>query len=152
MQFIDNEHELFFINTLKEIHKHKIIDMYYASLVYTLGISEVTREHFKSIFNIKDGEINIDSLQAPWQTDTSERVTRMAFSLWNKCTYDSMEDAQNNKVSSRYNPSEIFSCTYAPYFYEGVKIRYPEYTRETQQTQQAKQINHIRTNNLENER
>ncbi len=23
-----------------------------------------------------------------------------------------------------------FNCTYVPYFYEGVKIRYPEYTRE----------------------
>ena len=38
-----------------------------------------------------------------------------------------------------YNPSEIFSCTYAPYFYEGIKIRYPEYTRETTNTKN----NHI---------
>lgn len=153
MHFIDNEHELFFIRTLSEIHKHKRIDVYYASLIYTLGISETTRDHFNNIFNVKNGEINIDSLQAPWQTDTSEKVTRMAFSLWNRCAYDSMKDWQNNKASSKYNPSEIFSCTYAPYFYEGVKIRYPEYTRETKSARQAKQIKLINQENyLKNEK
>ena len=158
MHFIDNEHELFFINTLKEIHKHKRIDAYYVSLVYTLGISEVTREHFNNIFNVKEGEINIDSIEAPWQTDTSAKVTRMVFSLWNRCAYDSIEDWQNNKASSKYNPIEIFSCTYAPYFYGGVKIRYPEYTREAQQAkptkqiQQVKSINQTQTNSLENEK
>ena len=149
MKFINEEHEIFYREMLKILYSYGKTDLYYRSLVYTLGISETTREHFRSIFNIKDGEINIDSLQAPWQTDTSEKVTRMAFSLWNRCAYDSTEDARNNKASSRYNPSEIFSCTYAPYFYEGVKIRYPEYTRETQQIEQK---NQIRTKNLEKER
>lgn len=42
--------------------------------------------------------------------------------------YDSEEDLEKGEMSSYYNPSEIFSCSYAPYFYEGIKIRYPEYT------------------------
>ena len=54
----------------------------------------------------------------------------MAFSLWNRCNYDSENDIENEKVSDKYNVSEIFCCSYAPYFYEGIKIRYPEYTRE----------------------
>ncbi len=54
----------------------------------------------------------------------------MAFSLWNGCNYNSEKDIDNEKVSDQYNVSEIFSCSYAPYFYEGIKIRYPEYTRE----------------------
>ena len=57
-------------------------------------------------------------------------ITRMAFSLWNSCNYDSEKDIENEKVSDKYNVSEIFCCSYAPYFYEGIKIRYPEYTRE----------------------
>lgn len=141
MQFVDNEHELFFINTLRELHKKHKIDVYYASLVYTLGINETTRKNFSNIFNMETGEINIDSLQAPWQTNTSSKVTRMAFSLWNGCMYNSEQDAENQKIASEYNPSEIFNCPYAPYFYESVKIRYPEYTREIKQTQQSKQIN-----------
>ena len=40
------------------------------------------------------------------------------------------KDIENEKVSDKYNVSEIFCCSYAPYFYEGIKIRYPEYTRE----------------------
>lgn len=54
----------------------------------------------------------------------------MAFSLWNRCMYDSEEDYANDKMSEKYNPSEIFCCSYTPYLYEAVKIRYPEYTNE----------------------
>ena len=46
--------------------------------------------------------------------------------------YDSEKDLEDEKISSSYAPSEVFCCSYAPYFWEGVKIRYPEYTREQQ--------------------
>lgn len=78
---------------------------------------------------MKKGEINIDSLQTAWQTSTSKKTTRLAFSLWNSSNnYDSEEDLENGIVSKRYNVSEIFCCSYAPYFWEAIKIRYPEYT------------------------
>ena len=125
-KFIDKEHKQFYEQKLKEIGKS---DVYRKALIYTLAICETTREHFSDIFNLKDGEININSLQAPYQTGSSEKVTRMAFSLWNRCNYDSEEDIENHKPSIYYNPSEIFSCGYAPYFYEAVKLRYPEYTQ-----------------------
>ena len=54
----------------------------------------------------------------------------MAFSVWNRCNYDSEKDIDNGLISSKYNASEIFACSYAPYFYEGIKIRYPEFTKE----------------------
>ena len=128
MKFIDSEHEKFYFETINETKKS---DVYYRALIYTLGICELTREHFNEIFDIKNGEINFDSIIAGWQTGTSAKVTRMAFSLWNSNSmYDSEEDCKNNKISCYYNPSEIFCCSYAPYFYEGVKIRYPEYTIE----------------------
>jgi len=39
---------------------------------------------------MKKGEINIDSLQTAWQTSTSKKTTRLAFSLWNSNNnYDS---------------------------------------------------------------
>lgn len=43
--------------------------------------------------------------------------------------YDSEEDLENGHISKEYAPSEIFCCSYAPYFWEAIKIRYPEYTR-----------------------
>lgn len=130
MKFIDNKHKEFWNNKYREMEQMGKTDVYYKSIVYVLGICETTRDNFNKIFDLKKGEINIDSLQAPYQTGSSAKVTRMAFSLWNRCNYDSSEDIENENISTKYNPSEIFCCSYAPYFYEGVKIRYPEYTRE----------------------
>lgn len=130
MNFIDKEHNIFFVNKLVELYKYRNPDVYNISLLYILGMCPVTRKNIKNIFNIEKGEINIDSINATWQTDTSSKVTRIAFSLWNGCMYDSEQDIENNKISSSYNLSEIFNCSYAPYFYEGIKLRYPEYTKE----------------------
>ena len=130
MKFADNEHRRFWNDKYAEMQRLGKTDVYYKSIVYVLGICETTREHFEDIFNLKSGEINIDSLQSAYQTGSSERVTRMAFSLWNRCNYDSEKDIEDGNVSRNYNVSEIFCCSYAPYFYEGIKIRYPEYTKE----------------------
>ena len=55
-------------------------------------------EHFSNIFNIEKGEINLDAIKAGWQTGTSEKVTRMAFNLWNhSIMFDSEEDLENEK-------------------------------------------------------
>lgn len=127
MKFIDEQHKQFYEEKLKLTGKE---DVYRKALIYTLGICETTRENFADIFNIKEGLINRDSLQEAYQTSTSMRVTRMAFSLWNSNCYDSDEDLENGIVSTHYTPSDIFCCSYAPYFYEAIKIRYPEYCRE----------------------
>lgn len=128
MKFINSKHQDFFEEKMNELVKYQKTDVYYKTLVYTLGMCETTREHFRQIFDIEKGEINIDSISVAWQTGTSTKVTRMAFSLWNTCMFDSEEDFENGKKSSYYNPNEIFCCSYAPYFYEAIKIRYPEYT------------------------
>lgn len=125
MKFIDKEHEEFYKEKLNEIGQE---DVYRKALVYTLGICETTRENFTDIFNIKEGLINRDSLQRAYQTSTSMKVTRLSFSLWNSNSYDSDEDLKNGIISTHYNPSDIFCCSYASYFYEAIKIRYPEYT------------------------
>lgn len=127
MKFLDEQHKQFYEEKLKLTGKE---DVYRKALIYTLGICETTREHFNDIFDMKEGLINRNSLQSAYQTSTSMKVTRMAFSLWNNNCYDSDEDLENGIVSTHYNPSDIFCCSYAPYFYEAIKIRYPEYCRE----------------------
>ena len=127
MRFIDNKHKKFYKKTLNKIGKS---DVYRRALIYTLAMCPVTREHFNDIFDLEEGLININSLQAAYQTSTSLKVTRAAFSLWNSCNYDSEQDLENDKVSEYYNISNIFCSSYAPYIYEAIKIRYPEYTHE----------------------
>lgn len=149
MKFIDKEHEEFWNEKFSEMQRLGKTDVYYKSIVYVLGICETTRENFNRIFDLKNGEINIDSLQEAYQTGTSEKVTRMAFSLWNRCMYDSSEDLNKGEKSSSYNASEIFCCSYAPYFWEGIKIRYPEYTREEKIENDMKVAGYIRVGNIE---
>ena len=50
------------------------------------------------------------------------RVCRLAFNLWNGYT--------DPEHSNAYSPEDLFCCEFAPYFMEGVKIRYPKYCRE----------------------
>ena len=138
MEFVDDEHEKFWDEKNLIVQKYGKTDVYYKSIVYTLGICETTRSNFDKIFSIENGEINIDSINSAFQTGTSEKVTRMAFSLWNRCNYDSEKDRQKGKISEYYNPSEIFCCSYAPYFVEALKLRYPEYFRVYQNNRTIK--------------
>ena len=62
------------------------------------------------------------ALEEGWQTGGTVRIVRMAFNLWNGYT----EPEQSNAFS----PEDLFCCEFAPYFMEGIKIRYPEYCRE----------------------
>lgn len=129
MNFIDKKHREFYENFLKQIEEFRKTNVYDRSFMYTLGISQVTRRHVNEIFDIARDEINIDSLNKNWQTGKSKKVTELAFNLWNDFKYESQEDVEKNKISSDYNVSNIFSCSYAPYFYEAIKLRFPEYTQ-----------------------
>ena len=62
------------------------------------------------------------SYRLGWQTSGTVRVCRLAFNLWNGYT--------DPEHSNAYSPEDLFCCEFAPYFMEGVKIRYPKYCRE----------------------
>ena len=127
MKFIDKNHKEFCEMICDEMSKFKRLDCYDVALIYTLSVCETTRKHFDEIFDLKEG-ININSLKSRWQTETSLKVTRMAFNLYNDCMYDSEKDIDKGQISEYYNPSDIFACSYATYFFEAIKIRFPEYT------------------------
>lgn len=130
MKFLDDDHKKFYESKLKELNENRKSDVYYKSLIYTLAICNVTREHFADIFNIIKGEINIDSISAAYQTGTSVKMTRLAFNLFNGCNYDSNQDLENDRVSLYYNVNEIFNCSYGPYMYEAICIRYSKYAKK----------------------
>lgn len=129
MLFKDIDHQQFYEQRIKELEQYRQLDSYYNSLIYTLAICDTTRNNFKNIFNMQEGTINIESLEQPYQTSTSMKVTRLAFCLFNSCMYDNDYDFVNKKVSKYYGVDEIFACDYAPYFYQAVKLRFPQYTK-----------------------
>lgn len=125
--FRDQEHEKFYF---KYLMKCKYQDDYNKSLIYCLGINSDTRMHMDRIYDFETGMVKEKCLQEGWQTSGSIRTVRMAFNLY--CNGTPSVDRQKNAAAKLrecqcYTVEEIFCCEYARYFWEAVKLRYPEY-------------------------
>lgn len=115
LKFYDNEHEKFY----KEHTQEKKLDCYNKSLIYLLGITEETRNHFSKLYNETVKEIILTGTTEGWQTGVSLAVTKLAFNLFNG--YCGLEDTE----ARNYTVESIFAYKeFAPYFYEAIKIRF----------------------------
>lgn len=125
--FKDEEHRRFFLTYLP---KCRYADVYHAALVYCLGITADTRRNIKSIYDFKTGNIKTECLRNGWITSGSAKVIRMAFNLYNNGTpsvYDYEDAEEQLKECKLYSVEDLFCCGYAKYFWQAVKVRYPEY-------------------------
>ena len=127
MVFANEEHEKFYYEKLEQA---RCQDCYHRALIYVLGISGDTRKHFSQIYDMKSGYIKTECLYQGWQTSGSIKVIRLAFNLYTDgtpgVTYFEGGDRQVSECRS-YSVSDIFCSSYAVYFWEGIKLRYPEY-------------------------
>ena len=130
MVFNNEEHGRFYYEKLEQARQQ---DCYHKALIYILGISEDTRNHFSQIYDIKSGCIKPECLHQGWQTSGSVRVVRLAFNLYTDGT-PSVDDYKRKdeqiRECSEYSVSDIFCCGYAMYFWQGIKLRYPEYCKK----------------------
>lgn len=127
--FKNREHEKFY---QKYLPKCRYQDVYHKALVYCLGIDRDTRDHVKQIYDFQTGCVKPECLQEDWQTSGSVKIIRMAFNLYCNGTPSiyNFEDSDLEgqlQECSLYTVEELFCCGYARYFWEAVKIRYPEY-------------------------
>ncbi len=127
MVFANEEHEKFYYEKLEQARYQ---DCYHKALIYILGISEDTRNHFSQIYDMKSGCVKPKCLYEGWQTSGSMRVVRLAFNLYTNGTPSVDDDKSGDEQLSEckeYSVNDIFCCGYAMYFWEGIKLRYPEY-------------------------
>lgn len=125
--FKSQEHKDFYKEYLP---KCRYQDVYHEALVYCLGISEDTRRNANRIYNFESGCVQTECLHEGWQTSGSMKIVRMAFNLYCNGTpsaFDSEDMDKQLQECSRYTVEDLFCCGYAPYFWEAIKIRYPEY-------------------------
>ena len=101
-----------------------------AGLSQCLGISDDTRRNINRIYDFKTGCVKPECLHDGWQTSGSEKVVRMAFNLYCNGT-PSVDDEQDTEEQidecRRYSVEDLFCCCYAPFFWQAIQIRYPEY-------------------------
>lgn len=129
IKFYDNEHETAFYDILKRMKKS---DCYCQAVAYLLSLDTTCRNHLSELFDFEEQLIKREALGEGWQTGTSMKTIRLAFNLWNGCssdgeTYTDNDGYKSELPSSAYSVADIFCCSYAPYYYEAIKLRYPEY-------------------------
>lgn len=124
--FKSNEHKDFY---MKYLQKCRYQDVYHKALVYCLGIDRDTRVNVDRIYDFKTGCVKTECLHEGWQTGGSVKIVRMAFNLYCNGTPSilDIEDAKEQLKECRcYTVEELFCCCYARYFWEAVKLRYPD--------------------------
>lgn len=127
ISFTGKAHKEFFE---KYLPRCRYMDVYHAALVYCLGINQDTRCHVDGIYDFKSGRVKTECLHEGWQTSGSVNVVRMAFNLYCNGTpsaFDYEEVEEQMKECNKYTVENLFCCSYAPYFWQAIKIRYPEY-------------------------
>ena len=100
IKFRDTAHRDFF---LENMMKCRVNDCYHRAFFYVMGIAS-------------------EGMHGGWQTSGTVKVCHLAFNLWNGYAEEGRE--------RYFTPEELFCCEFAPYFMEGIKVRYPEYCRE----------------------
>ncbi|MEY8483694.1 DUF6075 family protein [Lachnospiraceae bacterium 48-21] len=119
IRFRNAAHREFFVEMMG---KSKVNDCYHRAFFYVMGIASETRQNINAMFDFKHDWIEPDGMHGGWQTSGTVKVCHLAFNLWNGYTEEGRE--------RDFTPEELFCCEFAPYFMEGIKIRYPEYCRE----------------------
>lgn len=121
--FRDDRHEQLY----NSLYRHmRYTDVYHQAAAYLLALDAVGREHTEDLFDIDGDMIKPEGLYKVWQTGTSRKTTRLLFNLWNG--YSSENEPPEEDARPRdYTPEDIFSCSYAPYYWQAVQIRFPEY-------------------------
>ena len=131
IRFRDDEHKNRFEVLCNRVNNR---DVYITTALYLFSLDEDCYNNVDSLFDFKHLYIKLEGLHGGWHTGTSRRTVRLAFNLWNGYCYedDTYTDEKGIKhqlPSSEYTPDNLFCCNLAPYYFEAIKLRYPEYTK-----------------------
>lgn len=134
MIFKDNKHENAFYQILDKM-KLSSSDPERVALAYLLALNEDCCKHISDLYDFEEKIILVEGLDKAWQTHTSLKTARMAFNLYNGYCYDNKtyidsDGYETDLPSVYYSPVHLFACGDAPYFWQAIKLRYPEYTEE----------------------
>lgn len=127
MRFLDEEHKEKFDEFCSRM-KH--LDEYHTSAAYLLSLDVVCRKHTTELFDFYEDIICPEGLKKAWQTSTSSKTTRLLFNLWNGYCTEEKDGYEEPQPSENYAVDNIFNCNYAPYYFEAIRLRFPNFFEE----------------------
>lgn len=116
--FASEHHRTFYERCMARVRD----DSYHKAFFYLVGVCADTRQRVNRLFDFEDDCIRSEALQEGWQTSGTYRLCLLAFNLWNGY----IEPGREQDTT----PYDLFTCGFAPYMMEGIKLRYPEYCRD----------------------
>ncbi len=124
IKFRNKEHENRFYEILVKMNCG---DVYHTSVAYLLALDNECYRHIDSLFDFEKHLIKpYGALNQAWQTGTSAKTTRLMFNLWcGGCEDYDREKAAVKDSSRKYTVDEIFSSSLAIWYFEAIKLRYP---------------------------
>lgn len=124
VSFVDSAHKAFYQKGLEQAKATgHTPDSYFRAFLYLCGLCPDTRSHVQSLFDWNEWCIHPEGLAEGWQTGTTKKITRLAFNLWNGC---GAEEPNDTGISPFFLPDELFCCAFQPYFFEAIRLRFPE--------------------------
>lgn len=114
IHFASREHRDFYHDMMAQSRRQ---DCYHQAFFYVMGIAPETRANIRQMFNFQQDCIEPEGMHGGWQTSGTVRVCQLAFNLWNGYSAERQGD--------EFTPNDLFCCEFAPYFMEGIKLRYP---------------------------
>ena len=130
LNFINEEHHRFYSSTLKRFLNPAAPEK---ALCYCLGIHPAIRWHVDHIYDFSTKQVTPECIHEGWVASAEDpedirTVIRMAYNLYGGTPSVAEADDQLRECQ-KYTANELFGCRYAPYFWEAIKLRYPEYTK-----------------------
>lgn len=123
MRYIDAAHQEFYETETASLGTDCILQ----SLLYLIGLTEITRQNFHAFYNRDDGSIQSQVLSELWQTPSTLRLTRLVLNLHSGISSELDEESGETRNADAYTVAAIFCCELAPYFMEAVRLRFPQY-------------------------
>lgn len=105
-------------------------DVYHKALIYCPGINEDTREHIHEIYDFETGCVRTECLHEEWITSGAAKVIRISINLYCNgvpSVYEYKNHEEQLSECRMYTVEDLFCSGYARYFWEAIKLRYPEY-------------------------
>ena len=118
--FADEEHRAFYYRMCSQ-YGH---DRFRASLFYCIGSTDVTRRHYRRIYDTEEQMVIPECIYESWQTSGTLRMILLGFELYHGGPVIQDDTEDSDRLKKLYSISSVFSSEMLEVKLEAVRIRF----------------------------